>query len=329
MRTLNLEPLGEKLEVRHVTVDEASHGQRLDNFLMRIAKGVPKSHLWRIIRSGEVRVNRKKANPSDKVFTGDDIRIPPVRVAMREAKPVPKIDDKDLVVLFEDKDIIVIDKPAHMAVHGGSGVSFGLIERLRATREAAPFLELVHRLDKETSGAIIIAKTRKALVRLHEAIREGKVFKTYLALLIGECDFDVKHVKNRLLKFVTKSGERRVRIDSEGQESHSIFKVIERFEGATFVEVNLKTGRTHQIRVHAASLGHPIVGDDKYGNFEMNDALATGAWGSKFNRMFLHAHRIEFLHPITGEKLSITAPLPLQCQNLLRAMKDSIDGSKV
>lgn len=308
-------------KVRFVEATEEESGQRIDNWLVRTLKGVPKSHLWRIIREGQVRVNRKKVEASYKLAAGDVVRIPPVRTASRPARPAPAaIPAGAIPVLYEDRDIVVLDKPAHMAVHGGSGVSFGLIERLRATRPEAA-LELVHRLDKETSGVIVVAKTRKALVRLHEAIREGQVRKTYAALLLGDFEPSVRHVKLALKKYLTREGERRVRVDDEGLASHSVFRKVQAFGRATLVDVELLTGRTHQIRVHAASIGHPIAGDDKYGDFAMNDAIAKGAFGAPFKRMFLHARRIAFTHPVTREELTIEAPLPIECAQLIQALK--------
>lgn len=309
-------------KVSFLQVGPDSAGQRLDNFLMKVAKGVPKSHIWRVIRSGEVRLNRKKASPSDKLEEGDAVRVPPMRCShvKTQARPHPLSTDK-LDILFEDRDLVVINKPAHLAVHGGSGISFGLIERLRASRPSAPFLELVHRLDRETSGALIVAKTRKALVRMHESMRDGKIVKHYRTLLLGRLSNDREHVKKPLLKYTAPDGQRMVTVSPEGQSAHSIFTCLERFDECSYADVELLTGRTHQIRVHACSIGHSVVGDEKYGDFEKNSAIAKGCWGYPFKRMFLHALQIEFTHPVSGEKLVIRAPLPEDCEKLLECLR--------
>ena len=248
-----------------VRIGHDADGQRLDNYLLRIAKGVPKSHIYRIVRAGEVRINKKRVNVDTRLCLGDELRIPPIRVS---AQPKPAqarpIDDEALPILYEDEHLIVVDKPAGLAAHGGSGVSFGLIERVRASRPNQPYLELAHRLDRETSGVMILAKTRKALVRLHEMMREGEVHKSYRTLVLGDWVNDRQHVKAPLFKYVTASGERRVRVDEEkGLPSHTIFQLIERFGDVSYLNVDLKTGRTHQIRVHAQYCGHPLVGDEK------------------------------------------------------------------
>lgn len=311
-------------KVTFKTVDEANDGQRLDNFLISQLKGVPKSLIYRIVRSGEVRVNKGRAHVDTRVQSGDEVRIPPIRVSDKPAEhSAPPLRMSEIpTVLFEDRDILVVDKPAGMASHGGSGIAFGLIERMRASRPDLSFLELVHRLDRGTSGVLVLAKTRKALVRLHEMIREGEMHKTYKALVKGDWQNDRQHVKIPLYKYVTASGERRVRADPEnGLPSHSIFRLVERFGPVSLVEVDLLTGRTHQIRVHAAELGFPLVGDEKYGDFEFNDEVEHGLLGIPFKRMFLHASRITFRHPITGDNLEIEAPLPKDCQELLEVLE--------
>lgn len=306
-----------------VRIGHDADGQRLDNYLLRIAKGVPKSHIYRIVRAGEVRINKKRVTVDTRLALGDELRVPPIRVAT-QPKParVKPIDDQDLPILYEDEHLIVVDKPAGLAAHGGSGVSFGLIERVRASRPNQPYLELAHRLDRETSGVMILAKTRKALVRLHEMMRDGEVHKSYRTLVLGDWVNDRQHVKVPLFKYVTSSGERRVRVDEEkGLPSHTIFQLIERFGDVSYLSVDLKTGRTHQIRVHAQYCGHPLVGDEKYGNFEMNKAIAKGCLGIPFKRMFLHAAHLLFKHPVTGAPMEISAPLPRECDELITTLR--------
>lgn len=306
-----------------VRIGHDADGQRLDNYLLRIAKGVPKSHIYRIVRAGEVRINKKRVTVDTRLALGDELRVPPIRVAT-QPKParVKPIDDQDLPILYEDEHLIVVDKPAGLAAHGGSGVSFGLIERVRASRPNQPYLELAHRLDRETSGVMILAKTRRALVRLHEMMRDGQVHKSYRTLVLGDWVNDRQHVKVPLFKYVTSSGERRVRVDEEkGLPSHTIFQLIERFGDVSYLSVDLKTGRTHQIRVHAQYCGHPLVGDEKYGNFEMNKAIAKGCLGIPFKRMFLHAAHLSFKHPVTGAPMEISAPLPRECDELITTLR--------
>ena len=306
--------------VNYVSVGAADAGQRLDNFLMRLAKGVPKSHIYRIVRSGEVRVNKARAGVDQRIAAGDELRIPPLRVAQRVRPAVPR--PIDLPILFEDEHLLVVDKPAGLAAHGGSGIAFGLIEQLRATRPQQPFLELAHRLDRETSGLLLLAKSRRALVRLHAALREGAVDKRYLALVAGDWRNDRQHVKLALQKFVTASGERRVNVDAAGgQAAHTVFNLRERFGRFSLLEAELRTGRTHQIRVHLAHLGFPIVGDHKYGDFELNRQAARGALGRRFDRMFLHATRMTLEHPVGAAPLDFEAPLPPTCDELLRALR--------
>lgn len=312
--------------VTYIRVDEDCAGQRLDNYLTRLAKGVPKSHLYRIIRQGEVRLNRSRTQPDAKLALGDIVRVPPMRVSQRAATQsvakAPKLAAGSLAILYEDRDLLVVNKPAGLASHGGSGVAHGLIERLRSTRSDCPFLELCHRLDRETSGALIVAKTRKALVRMHDLMKNGGVEKHYYALVKGNWLNDRQHVKLPLERYLLPSGERRVRVSADGLSAHSIFTVLSRFRVATLLDVELKTGRTHQIRVHATSQGFPLVGDDKYGDFELNRLVSQGQWpGGPLKRMFLHAHTLKLLHPVTHAPLCIEAPLMPELQNVLNELQ--------
>ncbi|TDR32593.1 RluA family pseudouridine synthase [Hydromonas duriensis] len=295
------------VSVRLHTVGEEEAGQRIDNFLLRICRGVPKSWVYRVVRKGEVRVNKGRVDVEYKLQVGDVVRIPPVRVAERTSKPVPTARATKLPVVYEDDALLVIDKPAGLAVHGGSGVSFGVIEQLRAAYPDFKFIELVHRLDKETSGLLMLAKKRSVLVALHETIRLGQMDKRYYAILKGEVTDKENHVRVPLYKFVAANGDRRVLVSETGQSAHSRFNIDKVLNGYTAVRVKIYTGRTHQIRVHSAHLGHPIVGDDKYGDFDLNKALAK----QKFDRMFLHAHELRLKHPVTGEMLALTAELPI------------------
>ena len=306
--------------VHRVRVDEASEGQRLDNFLVKLLKGVPKTHVYRVIRSGEVRVNKGRAAADTRLAIGDEIRVPPVRVADKtEARPAPP---REFAVVFEDEHLLAIDKPAGVAVHGGSGVSFGVIEQLRQARPAARFLELVHRLDKETSGLLLIAKKRSALVALQDQLRvhqgDKTIGKTYAALVIGAWPANRKVIDVALHKTLSDGGERRVRAVSDdhaaGRRSITLVKVKRALAGYTLLDVTIKTGRTHQIRVHLTHEGHPIVGDEKYGDFAVNKSLARQ---SGFQRMFLHAARLRFTHPATGEVIELSAPLPAECAALV------------
>ena len=301
--------------VKWLLVDEESAGQRLDNFLMRHLKGVPKTHVYRIIRSGEVRINKGRASAETRVENGDEVRLPPVRVSdkvvEKAERPAP---GREFPSLFEDDSLMAIDKPAGVAVHGGSGVSFGVIEQLRQARPEAKLLELVHRLDRDTSGILLVAKKRSALKHLQEQFRERETGKTYLALVKGEWPSKLKVIDQPLLKFLLPDGERRVRVtspeDPDGMRSITLVKVAQRLISATLLEVTIKTGRTHQIRVHLASQGHPIAGDDKYGDFEWNHQLLKPGARAGLKRMFLHAWRLQFNHPVTNERVALQADLP-------------------
>ncbi len=303
------------VEVKWLTVDEESAGQRLDNFLIRHLKGVPKTHIYRIIRSGEVRVNKGRASADTRIESGDVVRLPPVRisdkVAEKAARPAP---GREFPLLLEDDALMAIDKPAGVAVHGGSGVSFGVIEQLRQARPLAKLLELVHRLDRETSGILLVAKKRSALKHLQDQFRERETGKTYLALVQGSWPEKLKVIDSALHKYLLPDGERRVKItsnaDPDGMRSITLVKVAERLVGCTLLEVTIKTGRTHQIRVHLASQGHPIAGDDKYGDFEWNKAVQKQG----LKRMFLHAWRLQFTHPATGKRVELKSNLPSELQ---------------
>ena len=302
-----------KDSVSFITIDDHDAGQRIDNWLVKTLKGVPKSHVYRILRSGEVRVNKGRIDASYRLALGDTVRVPPVRTAAREVATERAVPRADFPVLYEDDALLVIDKPAGVAVHGGSGVSFGVIEQLRAARPEARFLELVHRLDRETSGLLMLAKKRSALVKLHEMIRQNDMDKRYLALAVGAWDGKQRAVKKPLLKYTLADGERRVRVADDGQFAHTNFRVLEHYAGFTLVEAQLKTGRTHQIRVHMLSSSCPIAGDDKYGDYDTNKELARRG----LKRMFLHAWQLRLAHPLTGAALELNAPLPTDLQRFI------------
>ena len=289
-----------------IEIDDGAAGQRIDNFLLRVCKGVPKSHIYRILRSGEVRVNKGRVDAQYRLAYGDLVRVPPIRIAKSDEPVNAPAPSAHFDILFEDDHMLVIDKPAGVAVHGGSGVAFGVIEQLRNARPHAKFLELVHRLDRETSGVLMLAKKRAALVNLHEQIRENRVDKRYYALGHGDWQSDWgrrRIVKAPLHKYVAADGERRVRIQENGLPSHTVFNLIERWQDYAWVEAELKTGRTHQIRVHMASIGLPIAGDAKYGDFALNKELARPSAKPSLKRMFLHAYRLKITHPATGAPL--------------------------
>ena len=310
-----VDPSPPPVAVRMVVMGDEHEGQRLDNFLLRMCKGVPKSHLYKAIRDGQVRVNKGRCRAETRLASGDTVRIPPLRLpAPGTTPPAPPAA---FPVLYEDAHLLVIDKPAGVAVHGGSGVSFGVIEQLRAARPDERMLELAHRLDRETSGVLMVARSRKALVALHDMMRESRGRKHYLALVVGDWVNDRQHVRLPLLKYLTPDGERRVRVDPLGKAAHTIITLQHRYAGRySLVGAELRTGRTHQIRVHLASQGHPIAGDDKYGPDEVRAALAAQG----FRRMFLHAHRLEIPHPVSGEPLVFESPLPPACQTLLDSL---------
>lgn len=306
-----------KASVTRRRIGEEAEGQRIDNYLLRVCKGVPKSHVYRILRSGEVRVNSKRVPPEYRLQSGDEVRVPPLRLGA-EVKPAVPVG-REYRIVHEDDGLLVVDKPAGMAVHGGSGVSFGVIEQLRRQRPQARFLELAHRLDRETSGLLLIAKKRSALTSLHDLFREGHIEKRYLTLVKGRWREPLRHVKLALHKYLTEEGERRVSVSPEGKAAHSIVRLVARWENFSLVEVELKTGRTHQIRVHLAHLGFPLCGDDKYGDFALNKTLQKQGLG----RMFLHAAKLALDHPGTGERLDLIAALPEDLIVFLRRLEEN------
>jgi 23S rRNA pseudouridine955/2504/2580 synthase len=304
-------------------IDESAHDQRIDNFLHKILKGVPKSHIYRIVRGGEVRVNGRRVEVAYRLQSGDKVRLPPVRTARPASGPATRTVKAVFggQVLLEDEDLLVVDKPGGVAVHGGSGISSGVIEQLRQERSGTRFLELVHRLDRDTSGVLVLAKKRSALTALHAQLRAGEVKKHYLVLVLGEWKDAKRNVKLALHKYVSASGERRVVVDEDGARAHTVFRLEGNFPGFSLLDAELKTGRTHQIRVHLAHLGFPIAGDDKYGDFEANKRLAKQG----LKRMFLHAASLEFRHPRTGETVRVQAPLAPELESFLRSLKPRRD----
>lgn len=295
-------------------VEAEAAGQRVDNYLTKRLKGVPKSHIYRILRSGEVRVNSRRVTPEYRVQGGDRVRLPPLRTA--RPAPVPRYPAPvraSADIIYEDDALLAIRKPAGVAVHGGSGVSHGIIELLRLQRPHARFLELAHRLDRETSGVLLLAKRRSALLSLHRQLREGTARKFYYVLVKGRWHDRTRSVKLPLQKYVLASGERRVAVQREGSPSHTLFRLQRHCDGYSLLEAELKTGRTHQIRVHLAHLGFPVAGDDKYGDFALNKQLAREG----LKRMFLHAHRMVIDHPVTGEALTLEAALPRELESFL------------
>jgi 23S rRNA pseudouridine955/2504/2580 synthase len=317
------EPVNSRPQPTLIEIDGESAGQRIDNFLLARLKGVPKSHVYRILRSGEVRVNGGRSQPRRRLDPGDVVRIPPVRVAQRDGEVIPeslvrgRLNDR---ILYEDDDFLVINKPAGMAVHGGSGVSFGVIEGLRRIRPEARFLELVHRLDRETSGCLLIAKKRSILRIFHEWFRaDRKVRKVYLALLAGVWARKQVMVDAPLKKNVLQSGERFVRVASDGKPALTEFRRLRKFAAATLVEANLFTGRTHQIRVHAQSMGHPVAADERYGDESQNQGFRRHG----LRRLFLHAAVLAFEHPRTGLPLEIKAPLESDLERFLQSLPQS------
>jgi 23S rRNA pseudouridine955/2504/2580 synthase len=293
-----------KPQVTWLEVGEEGDAQRIDNFLLRRLKGVPKSHVYRVLRSGEVRVNSGRVKPEYRLQVGDRVRVPPVRVSASVPKPPSK--PAEFPVVHEDPSLLVVDKPSGVAVHGGSGVSYGVIESLRAARPQAKVLELAHRLDRDTSGLLVVAKKRGALVELHRMLREGEVEKIYVAVVKGVPERKSFEIREALHKYVTAKGERRVAVKEGGMSAVTKIRLLHKGKDFSLVELHLMTGRTHQIRVHLAHAGHPVLGDDKYGDFELNRALARQG----VKRLFLHARRLALAHPVSKEKLRLESPLP-------------------
>lgn len=292
-------------------------GQRVDNYLFRIGKGVPKSHIYKAIRSGQVRVNGGRVRHDYRLALDDELRIPPLRApdpTSKQAAPPAQFP-----VVYEDDVLLAINKPAGVAVHGGSGVSFGVIEQLRAAQPEHSYLELVHRLDRDTSGLLLVAKRRRALVGLQEAFRNAQIERHYVALVVGDWVNDRQHLRQPLLRWTTASGERRVRVDDDGKRAHTIITLKKRFGRFSLLSAELRTGRTHQIRVHLANQGYKIVGDDKYGRDDINQEMARLG----FKRMFLHAARLAFQHPLSERHIMLEAPLDESCQQLLTYLENT------
>lgn len=310
-----------KDQVRYLTVDERGEGQRIDNFLLRELKGAPRTLVYRLLRRGEVRVNKGRAKAGRRLARGDVVRIPPLRLeaSSKTGKPSGKLIEKiEKSIIYEDKLLLVVNKPSGLAVHGGSGLSFGVIELLRASRPGERSLELAHRLDRDTSGCLMLARRRSALRRLHELQRQGKVQKRYLALVHGRWARNRVRVKAPLKKNLLRGGERMVQVAADGKPAHTEFRVVRRFAQATLVEATLGSGRTHQIRVHAAHLGTPILGDPKYGDEAANRRFR--AMGLK--RLFLHAASLRFAWPGHDEPYRFEAPLPAELASLLDRLDD-------
>jgi 23S rRNA pseudouridine955/2504/2580 synthase len=325
-----------KSSVTTTLITENEHGQRLDNLLLKKCKGVPKSHVYSIVRSGQVRVNGRRAEVSYRLQSGDLLRMPPLRIAVAEHEVVAGAELKvHLPVIFEDEGLLVVDKPAGIAVHGGSGESFGVIEALRRQRPQARFLELAHRLDRETSGVLLLGKKRSVLLALHEMFRAGGLDggargadKRYLVLVCGRWMDPLRHVRLPLLKYLQASGERRVRVSEEGKAAHTVFRLRARWQHFSLLEAELRTGRTHQIRVHLAQLGYPIAGDEKYGDFALNKVLSREG----LKRMFLHAWKMRLPHPLHGSELQLEAALPVALNGFLQgiSVKETQDyGEKI
>jgi|TARA_B110000483_G_scaffold216665_1_gene268380 23S rRNA pseudouridine955/2504/2580 synthase len=299
-----------------ITITEAEDGQRVDNFLCGRLKGVPKSHVYKIIRSGEVRVNKCRVKASTRVEEGDIVRIPPIRKKEERAEgqaPDRVLDQLRKAVLFEDNALIVLNKPSGLAVHGGSGLSLGLIEVARQVWPKESKLELVHRLDRETSGCLVLARTRAALLDMQQQLQRHKVTKEYTALCVGKWPSHMRSIDAPLLRNQLKSGERVVRVSEDGKQAETLFRVIQHYKLGSLLRVRLISGRTHQIRVHTQLAGHPLAGDSKYGDEEANKKLK----GLGLKRLFLHSSHLKFRHPISGELIEIYAPLPDELQLVL------------
>ncbi len=306
--------------VRYITIEADDAGQRLDNYLLKTLKGVPKSHIYRLLRKGEVRINKGRVKPETRLVAGSVLRLPPIRIAERPAVPVPGQRLQATLrasILFEDEAMLVINKPEGLAVHGGSGLSGGVIEALRAMRPDDRFLELVHRIDRDTSGCLMIARKRAALKALHGSMLAQKIDKQYLALVRGNWAKGRSTINAPLLKRTVASGERVVRADAAGKSAITHYQIEESFAAATLMRVTLETGRTHQIRVHSQLAGHPLAGDSKYGDELFNSQLRELG----LNRMFLHAAALRFRHPLSGKQVSVEAPLPDELTKALARLR--------
>ena len=309
--------------VNYVVIDEQNTGQRIDNFLFNYLKSVPKGHIYKIIRKGEVRVNKGRIKQTYKLQSGDSVRVPPVSVTEKAPAPAPGRSLLKLIensIIFEDDSLIALNKPSGVAVHGGSGISYGIIEAVRALKPEQKFLELIHRLDRDTSGCLLIAKKRSALTGVQNLLRNRQTDKRYLTLLCGKVGFSHEKVTAPLLREALRSGERFVRVDKTGKQSTSYFTKIKQFKDAALVEVKIVTGRTHQIRVHSQYLGHCVAGDTKYGNYACNQRLKQKG----LKRLFLHSAQISFAHPDTGKNITIKAPLPEELEQFLSIMKSPL-----
>jgi 23S rRNA pseudouridine955/2504/2580 synthase len=313
----------DKPSVQWLDISAEQAGQRIDNFLLRFLKGVPKSRVYRLLRKGEVRVNKGRTRPEYRLKRGDQVRIPPVRVsestpASPSGQAVQKLAD---AILYEDDRLLVLNKPAGMAVHGGSGLSYGVIEALRVLRPQAPYLELVHRLDRDTSGCLLIAKRRSELRTLHELLRQGDVDKRYLLLVQGDWSQGPYRVNAALKKNLLRGGERMVRVDEDGKTALTHFRFLDSYGGASLMEAELKTGRTHQIRVHAAYAGHPLAGDDKYGDANFNRRMRS----LSLKRLFLHAHSVAFEDNERDRTIHVSAPLGADLRKLIQHLEEMPD----
>lgn len=299
-----------KTSVTYSLIHEECAGQRLDHFLCCLLKNAPKSLIYRFIRTGQVRINKGRTTPDYRLMEGDNIRIPPVVATQSIVSYAPR---KNFNVVYEDDALLVIDKPAHVASHGGSGIAFGVIEQLKQAKPNAKYLRLAHRLDKDTSGLLMIAKKHAALVRLHEILRNGLSDKHYYALLLGHVLNHQEDITLPLREGRTSEGKKYVQVNQNGRFARTILTVAKKYHDYTLVDALIKTGRTHQIRVHAQYLGHPVAGDALYGDFNHNKSLAKCG----LKRMFLHAYRITLPHPITNISLTMESPLPVDLQKLL------------
>jgi 23S rRNA pseudouridine955/2504/2580 synthase len=308
-----------KARASWVEIGEEADAQRIDNFLLRRLKGVPKSHVYRVLRSGQVRVNSARVGPDYRLRHGDRVRLPPVRGPVPSARPAPP--RLDIPVLYEDDALLVLDKPPGLAVHGGSGISFGVIERVRSARPQARVLELAHRLDRDTSGVLMLAKKRGALLELHRMLREGEVEKLYVAAVKGAWNGGERELRESLHKYATAGGERRVSVHAAGVRAVTRVRPVAVAKRYSLLEARLVTGRTHQIRVHLAHAGHPILGDEKYGDRALNAALAK----SGLRRLLLHARRVVLRHPASHAPMALEAPLPPDFERLAQ-MRFPDDG---